>query len=60
VRAVKVLRRASGPAGMPEAAPPLSYGQVRAAARRILPGVRYRRHVLRRYSLTWVKPTGPS
>lgn len=30
--------------------------QVRTAARRLLPGVRYRRRVLRRYSLTSVKP----
>ncbi|GAB2826188.1 class I SAM-dependent methyltransferase [Streptomyces daliensis] len=56
VRAVKVLRRAHGPEGMPVADPRMSYAQVRAAARRLLPGVRYRRHVLRRYSLTWHKP----
>jgi len=31
--------------------------QVRAAAaRRLLPGVRYRRHLLWRYSLLWSKP----
>ncbi|MFG2020722.1 class I SAM-dependent methyltransferase [Actinomadura geliboluensis] len=53
VRTIKVLRRAHGPEGMPVADPQMSYGQVRAAARRLLPGVRYRRHVLRRYSLTW-------
>jgi len=29
---------------------------VRTAARRTLPGVRYRRHLLGRYSLTWNKP----
>ncbi|MER5181520.1 class I SAM-dependent methyltransferase [Streptomyces sp. NPDC002896] len=58
VRITKVLRRARGPEGMPVAVPQMSYGQVRAAARRLLPGVRYRRHVLRRYSLTWEKP-GP-
>ncbi|MFI1168886.1 class I SAM-dependent methyltransferase [Streptomyces sp. NPDC020801] len=57
VRITKVLRRARGPQGMPVADPQMSYGQVRAAARRLLPGVRYRRHVLRRYSLTWQKPT---
>ncbi|MEE1782569.1 class I SAM-dependent methyltransferase [Streptomyces sp. SP17BM10] len=56
VRAVKWLRRASAPEGMPVADASLSYAQVRAAARRLLPGVRYRRHVLRRYSLTWTKP----
>lgn len=56
VRITKLLRRARGPQGMPVADPQMSYGQVRAAARRLLPGVRYRRHVLRRYSLTWEKP----
>ncbi|WP_319674623.1 class I SAM-dependent methyltransferase [Streptomyces sp. ME18-1-4] len=56
VRITKVLRHASAPQGMPVADPQMSYGQVRAAARRLLPGVRYRRHVLRRYSLTWKKP----
>ncbi|MEV4324448.1 class I SAM-dependent methyltransferase [Microbispora rosea] len=56
VRITKVLRHAREPEGMPVAAPRMSYGQVRAAAGRLLPGVRYRRHVLRRYSLTWTKP----
>lgn len=56
VRIAKVLHRAHDPAGMPMAEPRMSYGQVRAAARELLPGVRYRRHVLRRYSLTWRKP----
>ncbi|MFC4052201.1 class I SAM-dependent methyltransferase [Actinomadura syzygii] len=56
VRTMKVLRRAHGPEGMPVADPQMSYGEVRAAARRLLPGMRYRRHVLRRYSLTWEKP----
>ncbi|MFD5555029.1 class I SAM-dependent methyltransferase [Streptomyces sp. NPDC127068] len=58
VRITKVLRRAGGPEGVPVAVPGMGYGQVRAGARRLLPGVRYRRHVLRRYSLTWRKP-GP-
>lgn len=56
VRVTKVLRRATGPAGMPAADPRMSYGEVRAEARRLLPGVRYRRHVLRRYTLTWRAP----
>ncbi|MEO3765851.1 class I SAM-dependent methyltransferase [Streptomyces sp. B5E4] len=56
VRTAKVLRRASFPAGMPFISPHMSYGEVRAEARRVLPGVRYRRHVLRRYSLTWHAP----
>jgi 2-polyprenyl-3-methyl-5-hydroxy-6-metoxy-1,4-benzoquinol methylase len=36
--------------------PPQSYGQLRRTAERVLPGVRYRRHVLWRCSLTWTKP----
>ncbi|MYS16555.1 methyltransferase domain-containing protein [Streptomyces sp. SID4982] len=56
MRVTKRLRRASTPEGMPVAEAEMSYGEVRAAARRLLPGVRYRRHVLRRYSLTWRKP----
>jgi len=35
---------------------PHSYGQARRVARRVLPGVRCRRHVLWRYSLVWTKP----
>ncbi|MUN36622.1 MULTISPECIES: class I SAM-dependent methyltransferase [Actinomadura] len=56
VRVIKVLRRAHGPDGMPVANPQMSYGQVRTAARRLLPGSRYQRHILYRYSLTWEKP----
>lgn len=37
--------------------PPLSYRQVRVLGRRVLPGVRYRRHLMFRYSLVWTKPT---
>jgi SAM-dependent methyltransferase len=36
--------------------PPLSYRQMRRLAGRVLPGVRYRRHLYLRYSLTWTKP----
>lgn len=36
--------------------PPDSYAAVRRMARRVLPGVRYRRHVLWRYSLVWSRP----
>jgi len=36
--------------------PPQTYAQMRQIARRELPGVRYRRHLLWRYSLTWTKP----
>ncbi|GAB2735187.1 class I SAM-dependent methyltransferase [Amycolatopsis magusensis] len=56
VKVVKLARRAHGPDGMPAAQATMTYGQVRTAAQRILPGVRYRWHVLRRYSLTWTKP----
>ncbi|MER5490904.1 class I SAM-dependent methyltransferase [Streptomyces sp. NPDC002490] len=56
VRITKVVRRARSPEGMPVADPRMGYGQVRATAQRLLPGVRYRRHLLRRYSLTWRKP----
>ncbi|MGC4996881.1 class I SAM-dependent methyltransferase [Streptomyces sp. DT195] len=56
MRVTKAVRRASAPEGMPVAEAEMSYGEVRAAAGRLLPGVRYRRHVLRRYSLVWRKP----
>lgn len=36
--------------------PPLSYAELRAIAARLLPGVKYRRHVLWRYSLVWIRP----
>ena len=38
--------------------PPQTYAQMRDIAARELPGVRYRRHLLWRYSLTWTKPGG--
>ena len=37
--------------------PPHSYSEIRVLAGQMLPGVRYRRHLLWRYSLVWVKPT---
>lgn len=36
--------------------PPVTYGQVREAAVRILPGSTYRRRAKWRYTLTWVRP----
>lgn len=36
--------------------PPVTHAQVREAAASILPGSSYRRRVLWRYTLTWVKP----
>lgn len=35
--------------------PALTYGQTRSIASTVLPGARYRRHVLWRYSLVWTK-----
>ena len=39
--------------------PPETYAQMRRLAAEILPGVRYRRHLLWRYSLIWTKPASP-
>jgi ubiquinone/menaquinone biosynthesis C-methylase UbiE len=36
--------------------PPDTFGETRRLARRVLPGVRYRRLLLFRYSLVWTKP----
>ncbi|GHG94209.1 class I SAM-dependent methyltransferase [Streptomyces lanatus] len=36
--------------------PPVTYPEMRALAAELLPGSRYRRHVLWRYSITWRKP----
>ncbi len=36
--------------------PPLTYRQMRRLAAEVLPGARYRRHLLQRYSLVWRKP----
>jgi 2-polyprenyl-3-methyl-5-hydroxy-6-metoxy-1,4-benzoquinol methylase len=35
--------------------PPATYRETKRVARRVLPGVRYRRHLLSRYSLIWTK-----
>jgi ubiquinone/menaquinone biosynthesis C-methylase UbiE len=48
--------RGEGDPGAPIRDPDMTWGEVRAAARRLLPGVRYRRHLLWRYSLLWRKP----
>ena len=45
-----------GESGAPIMDPPHSWREVRAAAAETLPGVRYRRHLLWRYSLRWQKP----
>jgi SAM-dependent methyltransferase len=36
--------------------PPLTYGEIKELSARLLPGVRYRRHFLGRYSLVWCRP----
>lgn len=58
VPAAMVADRARGvwEHGAPVRDPEHSYGQVRAAARSILPGARWRRHLYWRYSLTWQAP----
>lgn len=40
--------------------PPVSYRDMRRLAARILPGVRYARHLYWRYSLVWTKPGDPA
>ena len=45
-----------GESGAPIMDPEMGWRQVRAAAAAALPGVRYRRHLLWRYSLLWQKP----
>ncbi|GAB4583628.1 class I SAM-dependent methyltransferase [Nocardia sp. IFM 10818] len=37
--------------------PPVTYREMSAIARDLLPGARFRRHVMWRYSLTWTKPS---
>jgi SAM-dependent methyltransferase len=48
-----------GESGAPILYPEMSWHEVRVAAARLLPGVRYRRHLLFRYSLLWRKPRDP-
>jgi SAM-dependent methyltransferase len=49
-------RYGEGGPGAPVKDPDMTWGEVRATASRLLPGVRYRRHLLWRYSLLWRKP----
>jgi len=53
----RAVRGTGGP-GAPIKDPEMTWAEVRATARRLLPGVRYRRHLLWRYSLLWSKPRG--
>jgi SAM-dependent methyltransferase len=48
--------RGKGGSGAPVMDPGMTWAQARETARRLLPGVRYRRHLLWRYSLIWDKP----
>jgi ubiquinone/menaquinone biosynthesis C-methylase UbiE len=50
------LSKSERNSGAPIMDPQMSWSQVRATARRVLPGVSYRRHLLWRYSLLWDKP----
>jgi ubiquinone/menaquinone biosynthesis C-methylase UbiE len=50
--------RGHGESGAPVKDPDMTWAMVRATARDVLPGVRYRRHLLWRYSLRWRKPGG--
>jgi ubiquinone/menaquinone biosynthesis C-methylase UbiE len=52
----RLTREKGGPGGMPIKEPDMSWREVRETARGILPGVRYRRHLMWRYSLLWRKP----
>ncbi|MGA5561080.1 class I SAM-dependent methyltransferase [Streptomyces platensis] len=47
----------TGPPEMPVMDPAMAWGEVRRAARECLPGSRFRRHLLWRYSLVWDKPS---
>jgi hypothetical protein len=48
--------RGEGSPGAPVKDPEMTWAEVHATAREVLPGVRYRRHLLWRYSLRWRKP----
>jgi SAM-dependent methyltransferase len=54
-RLYKEFHREGNP-GVPVKEPDMSWDEVKDTARRTLPGVRYRRHLLWRYSLRWDKP----
>jgi 2-polyprenyl-3-methyl-5-hydroxy-6-metoxy-1,4-benzoquinol methylase len=51
-----MLAYEGGGPGAPVQAADMTWAQVRTTARRLLPGVRYRRRLLWRYSLLWTKP----
>ncbi|MDL4770627.1 MULTISPECIES: class I SAM-dependent methyltransferase [Thermomonosporaceae] len=49
-------RRRAGDPGAPIAWPDMTWSEVREEAARLLPGARFRRHRLWRYSIVWRKP----
>jgi SAM-dependent methyltransferase len=51
-------RRRAGEPGAPLADPGMTWGQVREQSLLLLPGARFERHLLWRYSVTWRKPPG--
>jgi len=53
--AYKLLKRKGDP-GAPIKDPDMTWAEVRRTAGRVLPGARYRRHLLWRYSIVWTKP----
>jgi hypothetical protein len=53
-RLTKTYEETSAPKAWPV---PHSWGHARRTSRRTLPGIRYRRHILGRYTLAWTKPT---
>lgn len=52
--------KGEGNPGAPIAAPDMTWSQVHKVACALLPGARYRRHLLWRYSLIWTKPAEAS
>jgi len=48
--------KGEGNPGAPVRDPDMSWSEVRRTARRVLPGARYRRHLLWRFSIVWTKP----
>jgi SAM-dependent methyltransferase len=53
-------RRGEWDAGVPLTDPTTTLGEIRAAARELLPGSRMRRHVYWRYSLVWTAGAAPA
>ncbi len=56
LRLRRTFRQVAAPVVWP---PPHTYPQLRRIAAEVLPGARYRRHLLWRYSLIWTKPVRP-